>query len=117
MRSALKAFGLPGDLVLLEVDARVGGKFCFSDTRPIGETFHWGIYKQMDCPNCLAFTWNAGLSRGDTDDALSLVTISIQPTDAGCDVKLVHSMDVRWKDFLERTENGWKNMLVHVLRI
>ncbi len=114
MQSALKAFGLPGDLVLVEVDARIGGTFCFSDNRPTGEAFHWGTYKQLDFPNCLAFTWNAGQNRADSDDELSLVRLLITPTDSGCDVKLVHSIDVKWKDYLERTENGWKNMLVHV---
>ena len=114
MRSALVAMGLPGELVVIEVDARVGGKFCFSDKRQVGEVFHWGTYKQLDFPNRITFTWNAGMSRQAADDDLSLVTISITPNAAGCEVSLVHSMDAQWKDHVQRTENGWRNMLVHI---
>ena len=114
MRSALMALGLPGQLVVIEVDPRVGGKFCFSDKRPVGETFHWGTYKRLDFASCISFTWNAGLSHAEADDDLSLVTITITPAATGCDVKLVHSMDAQWKDYLAQTENGWKNMLVHI---
>ena len=117
MHSALVAMGLPGELVVIEVDARVGGKFCFSDKRPMGEVFHWGTYKHLDFPNRIAFTWNAGMSRLATDDDLSLVTISIAPNATGCEVSLVHAMDAQWKDYLQRTENGWKNMLLHIERL
>lgn len=116
MQAALKAIGLPGDLILVEVDARVGGQFCFSDKRPMGETFHWGTYKQLDFPTNIAFTWNVGLERTAVDDSLSLVTITIEPTDSGSSVRLVHSIDPKWKDYLKRTEDGWKNMLVHIDR-
>jgi uncharacterized protein YndB with AHSA1/START domain len=114
MSSALRAMGLSGDLGIVEVDARLGGRFCFSDKRPSGEAFHWGTYRQLDFPTRIHFTWNAGSHVQDKDDELSLVSIELVPTDIGCDVTLVHSMDPQWEEYLERTENGWRNMLVHI---
>ncbi len=114
MRSALQTLGLPGDLVKVETDPQVGGQFCFADKRPAGVVFHWGTYQQLNRPQQLAFTWNAGMEREDTDDNLSLVNINFLVSEVGCDVKLIHSMDAKWQDYLQRTENGWKNMLVHI---
>lgn len=114
MASALQTMKLPGEIGVIEVDARVGGKFCFSDKRPSGEAFHWGTYKVLDFPNRIAFTWNAGGERLTSDDQQSLVTIVLTPTPSGCQATLTHSMDAQWRDYLERTENGWRNMLVHI---
>ncbi len=114
MSSALQAMGLPGEILITQVDAKVGGSFCFSDRRPMGEAVHWGRYRQFNRPNVLAFSWNAGLQRTNTDDPLSLVTITLTNNTRGCDVSLTHSMDAQWRDYLQRTENGWRNMLVHI---
>lgn len=114
MSAALQSMGLPGDLGSIKVDPRLGGKFLFTDKRPMGEAFHWGTYKVIDRPRRLAFTWNAADKVGMDDDELSLVTITLTPTENGCNVRLVHSMDAQWKDYLERTANGWNNMLAHI---
>ncbi|MCA9151381.1 MAG: SRPBCC domain-containing protein [Planctomycetales bacterium] len=117
MTTALQAMDLPGELGVVEVEARVGGQFCFSDKRPMGEAFHWGTYKALDFPTTIAFTWNAGLSRDESDDEESLVNIAMTPTDEGCHVRLVHTMDAEWKDFVPQTEKGWSNMLMHIEKL
>ena len=50
MSAALKEMGLSGDMKRIEVDARVGGKFFFSDMRDAGEAKHWGTYRALDRP-------------------------------------------------------------------
>lgn len=117
MSAALRAMGLPGELITVEVDPRVGGTFQFSDKRPQGDACHWGTYKIIDRPNCLAFTWNASDQFEPYDDPLSLVTITLTPTDIGCDARLVHSMDAQWIEYLDRTERGWTNMMEHVHKL
>ncbi len=114
MRAALQTMGLPGDVCTIEVEPRPGGKFLFTDKRPMGEVFHWGTYKVIDRPHRLTFTWNAGDKVGTADDELSLVSITFAATEVGCNVRLVHSMDAQWRDYLERTQNGWNNMLVSI---
>lgn len=114
MSAALQAMGLPGEVGTVEVDPKVGGKFQFTDRRPQGEAFHWGTYKIVDRPTCLAFTWNASNRFEETDNELSLVTITLTPNEKGCYVRLVHSMDHQWKEYLERINNGWNNMLIHI---
>ena len=57
MSAALKQFGLTGDIRRVEVDARVGGRFTFSDLREAGEAVHWGTYLEIDRPRKLVFTW------------------------------------------------------------
>lgn len=114
MSAALKAMGLPGQLSVIEVDGRVGGKFRFADERGATEACHWGTYRVVDRPTQLAFTWNASDKFADLDEATSLVTLNFLPTKAGCQIKLVHSMDPQWINYLKRTEKGWENMLIHI---
>ncbi len=117
MKAALQTMGLPGDLGTIEADPRVGGKFQFSDMRPMGEACHWGTYKVIDRPHRLAFTWNASDKFDETDDELSLVSIVFTTTTSGCQVRLAHSIDAQWRDYLERTTNGWNNMLVNIFEL
>ncbi len=85
--SALQTMGLPGDVCTIEVEPRPGGKFLFTDKRPMGVVFHWGTYKVIDRPHRLTFTWNAGDKVGTADDELSLVTITFAATEVGCNVR------------------------------
>src|SRR6185295_4998121 len=57
MSAALKEMGLSGEIRRIEVDARVGGKFFFSDMRDAGEAKHWGSYRVLDRPRRIEFTW------------------------------------------------------------
>ena len=50
MEAALIEWGVSGELRRIEVDARVGGRFFFSDMREAGEAKHPGTYLELDRP-------------------------------------------------------------------
>ena len=106
MSAALKQMGLSGDMKRIEVDARVGGKFFFSDMREAGEAKHWGTYLALDRPRKIAFTWIVDESQNDDP---SVVTITIEPDGTGSIVTIVH--EKIWKSYVEKVEMGWSNML------
>lgn len=94
-----------GEMKRVEIDPRVGGKFCFSDMREAGEAVHVGEYLEIDRPRRLAFTWSA------TPGESSVVTIEIVPEGSGCVVTLTHEMDAKWAEYLGRVEGSWGKML------
>jgi len=111
MASSLQSMGLAGDIRRIEIDARVGGRFFFSDMRNGVEACHWGTYLELDRPRKIVFTWIVDAS-GEADP--SKVTLTIEPAAEGCVATMVHEMDEQWKDYVARTENGWLRMLQSV---
>ena len=114
MAAALKSSGLAGDVRRVEIDARVGGKFFFSDMRDGNVAEHWGTYLELDRPRKIVFTWIVDESE-ETDP--STVTLRIEPEKEGCMATIVHEMDAQWADFVARTESSWARMLSEVERL
>ncbi len=108
MHASLTEMGLSGDIREVQVDARVGGSFCFSDMRGETEARHWGKYLELERPRKIVFTWIVDASE-EADP--SRVTISIEPQGTGCIATLVHDMDAAWVEYVSRTEQGWGRML------
>ncbi len=108
MTSALKGFGLAGDIQRIEIDARVGGKFFFSDLRDGTEARHWGTYLELDRPRKIAFTW---IVDENEEANPSVVTLTIDPEAGGCVATIVHEMDAQWIEYMAQTEKGWAGML------
>lgn len=106
-RAAKFLFATPtGEIVKVEIDARVGGSFLVVDRRPdIGEAEHFGRYVEIDRPRRLAFDF--ALSKDMTD--ATRVTIDIRPVGEGCELTLTH--EGVWQDYAERTEGGWTTIL------
>lgn len=111
MASALKTAGLSGDIRHIEIDARVGGKFLFSDMRNDVEARHWGTYLELDRPRRIVFTWIVDESEEANP---SKVTLTLVPDGTGCVATIVHEMDAQWAEYVSRTESGWSRMLQHV---
>jgi uncharacterized protein YndB with AHSA1/START domain len=121
MASALKGFGfgfgfgfgLSGEMRRVEIDPRVGGRFCFSDMRNGMEAVHRGEYLELVRPRRIVFTWIVGESVvGDENaDPPSRVTLTIQPDGTGCIATIIHEMDAKWAECVSRTEPGWAGML------
>jgi uncharacterized protein YndB with AHSA1/START domain len=108
MSASLKSFGLAGDVRRVEIDARLGGKFFFSDMRDGKEARHWGTYLELDRPRKIVFTWIVDESESANP---SVVTLTIEPEAEGCVATIVHEMDAKWADYVSRTESGWTRML------
>ena len=111
---ALKSLGLAGDICRVEIDARVGGRFFFSDMRDGQEARHWGTYLELDRPRKIVFTWIVDESEEANP---STVTLTIQPETEGCTATIVHEMEAQWIEYLSRTESGWARMLNAVDRL
>jgi uncharacterized protein YndB with AHSA1/START domain len=112
--AALKRLGLAGDIRRIEIDARVGGKFFFSDMRDAQEARHWGTYLELDRPRKIVFTWIVDESEEANP---SKVTLTIEPEASGCAATIVHEMDAQWAEYVSRTESGWARMLEEVERL
>lgn len=112
MTASLKSAGLSGEVRRMEIDARVGGRFTFSDMRQGGEAVHWGTYLEIDRPRKLVFTWFT--SKEDEAEGSSLVTLLIEPRGTGCLATITHRMDEKYAEYVQRTEQGWGRMLTHI---
>lgn len=114
MRTALRDFGLPGDVRRVEIDPRVGGSFVFSDVREGGEAVHWGRYRVLERPSRIVFTWFTS-EEEEREDA-STVTLTLEPEGPGCRATVSHELDAGMGDYAEATKAGWTQMLIHIDR-
>jgi len=96
-----------GEMVRVDVDPQVGGKFSFVQKRGEDDVDHVGTYLELDRPRRLAFTW--GVPQ-DSDD-ISRVVIDIAPLEDGSELTLTHELHPDWTDYAERTEEAWSKML------
>ena len=96
------------NVVRLDVDPRVGGRFSLKVERGGGIIDHVGQYLEMQRPGRLTFTWAIN---DHPDDAPSTVQLDIVGSGNGCRLTLVHSMEAKWADYAARTEQGWATML------
>lgn len=108
MGSALRGFGLAGEMRRVEIDPRVGGKFFFSDMRGEMEARHWGSYLVLKRPREIVFTW---VTSPEEEADPSQVTLRIEPEGEGCRVTIEHEMDEKWQEYIPQTEKGWERML------
>jgi uncharacterized protein YndB with AHSA1/START domain len=97
-----------GEMVKVDIDARVGGHFCFRDRRDGEDVSHVGEYLEIDRPRRLVFTF--GVPK--YSDAMTRVSIDIVPVGSGCELSLLHE-DVlpEWAD---ATTQGWTDILGHL---
>ena len=106
--NAFKKMGLSGEVVTVQINARVGGTFLFSDMRDGVEMKHWGEYLELDRPRKIVFTWTT--SDSEAFDPTK-VTLKIEPVDGGCVATITHEMDERWADYEQQAKDGWSILL------
>lgn len=95
-----------GEMITAEIDARVGGRFTFTDRRPdMGDVLHTGEYLEIERPHRLVFTFGVP----QFNPAYTRVTIEIVPADGGCDLTLTND-DVH-AEYAERNVEGWSKIL------
>jgi uncharacterized protein YndB with AHSA1/START domain len=73
-------------MVRADIDARIGGSYCFVDRRDGEDVEHTGTYLEMDRPRRLVFTfWVPKYSTATTR-----VTVEIVRLETGCELTLTH---------------------------
>jgi uncharacterized protein YndB with AHSA1/START domain len=94
-----------GQMVRVEIDARVGGQFLFVDRRDGEDVEHRGEYLDIDRPRRLVFSF--GVPKYSS--AMTVVRIDIVPRESGCEVTLTHEGVL--PEYLDRTYAGWTEIL------
>jgi uncharacterized protein YndB with AHSA1/START domain len=94
-----------GQMVRVEIDARIGGSFVFVDRRDGEDIEHVGKYLEIDRPRRLAFTFSVPKYSKES----TRVTIDIVQLEVGCELTLLHENVLQ--DYSSRTEAGWTNIL------
>jgi uncharacterized protein YndB with AHSA1/START domain len=92
-----------GEMVKVEIDARIGGSFCIVEKRDGKDAEHIGKYLEIDRPHCLVFSF------GGPGFPATCVTVEYGRAGAGCDLTLTH--EGVWPDYASRTQQGWEMIL------
>ena len=93
-----------GEMVRVEIDGRVGGRYSIVERRDGQDVEHTGEYLEIDRPRRLVFTLQVPLFSEKADR----VTVEIRPTDGGCELVLTHETSPEWAD---QSGEGWKMIL------
>ena len=94
------------EVVSIEIDPREGGAFSFLVNRGNKVIDHVGTYRKIERPTRLEFDWGV---KGMSDN--SRVTVAIHGHHSGCKLELVHYLQPAWIDYLQRSIDGWNQML------
>jgi uncharacterized protein YndB with AHSA1/START domain len=94
-----------GQNIRAEVDARVGGRYTFTDRRESEDIEHTGEYLEIDRPRRLVFTF--GVPKYSPD--FVRVTIEISPRGNGCELVLTQTGTP--SEWISRTQDGWTQIL------
>jgi uncharacterized protein YndB with AHSA1/START domain len=95
-----------GEMVVAQIDARVGGRYEFTERRPeMGEVRHVGEYLAIERPRRLVFTFGVP----QFDPRMTTVTIDIRSTEGGCEVTLTNEGVPQ--NYAERNKEGWGSIL------
>ena len=94
-----------GEMVRVEIDARVGGSFVFVVRRNGEDVEHIGEYLEIDRPRRLVFSFRVPKYSNDP----TRVLIDIVPREDGGELTLTHENVL--PDYSSRTEAGWTLIL------
>jgi uncharacterized protein YndB with AHSA1/START domain len=99
-----------GEMVLAELDPRVGGRYRFVERRPdMGDVEHAGEYLEIDRPRRLAFSFGVPTF----DPRLTVVAVELRPDGDGCALTLTNQ-DVP-AAFADGNRDGWTRILAGLL--
>lgn len=94
------------EIVSLDADPRLGGRYCFVVRRK-GKLFeHAGQYLEVDRPRRLSFTWGVRPQEQE-----SRAHVEIVPREKGCEVTVSQDLSAEWADFKPKAEEAWRHML------
>jgi uncharacterized protein YndB with AHSA1/START domain len=93
-----------GEMVRVDIDPRVGGRFSIVERRDGQDVEHTGEYLEIDRPRRLVFTLQVPFYSEQEDR----ITVEIQPADGGSELTLSHDTIPEWAD---QSGEGWKMIL------
>lgn len=102
-----------GEMTRIDVDARAGGRFVFTQRRNGEDVEHTGEYFVFDRPHRLAFTWSAPRH----SPLVTRVGIEIRPGEHGTDLTLTHEVLPQFADAAERVKESWTTMIEALARL
>jgi uncharacterized protein YndB with AHSA1/START domain len=97
-----------GEIVKVEIDARVGGRALIVDRRASGDAHHHLQYEVIDRPHRLVFLFRADPAG---EGQWTRVSIEIVPSGTGSTLTLTHEMDPQWAAYEDQTRKGWTMIL------
>jgi uncharacterized protein YndB with AHSA1/START domain len=97
-----------GQMVRVEIDARVGGRFIFIDRRDGEDIEHCGEYLDINRPRRLLFSFAVPKYSPES----TRVCVEIAPRGTGCDLTLTHEGVL--PEYTNRTQAGWTEILAHM---
>lgn len=100
-----------GMMVRVEIDARVGGAFNFTDRRDGDDVEHVGTYLEIDRPRRLAFSFAVP----KYSKQLTRVSIDLKPLPTGCELTL--TQEGTPPEWVERTREGWGKIVDSLSKI
>jgi len=103
-----------GEMVRVEIDARVGGRFVFVDRRAGEQVEHTGEYLEIDRPRRLAFNFMVPKFSAEA----TRIQVDLAPAASGPGatlLTLVH--EGVFAEFAGRTEEGWTGILDGLARV
>ncbi|HEX2815599.1 MAG TPA: SRPBCC family protein [Phenylobacterium sp.] len=99
-----------GEMLVAEIDPRVGGRFTFTERRPeMGDVLHTGEYLEIDRPRRLVFTFGVP----QFNPAYTRVTVEIVASGSGCALTLTND-DVP-AEYAEGNQDGWSRILASLV--
>ncbi|ETW98874.1 MAG: hypothetical protein ETSY1_17095 [Candidatus Entotheonella factor] len=88
-----------------ELDVRVGGCFRIVMRHGEHETVHTGVYREVQPPERLVFTWVSTTTQHQT----TLVTVELRPLDDGTELVLTHE-GFPDAEAAALHDNGWQSI-------
>jgi uncharacterized protein YndB with AHSA1/START domain len=107
MGAAARREGM-GELVHVELEARVGGRFRFVYRRAGSELVQSGRYLEVRRPRRLVFSWDIALPD------VERIEIEITPTADGCELLLEHVMDPAWRGDVSPATAAWASVMASI---
>ena len=96
-----------GEMVRVEIDGRVGGRFEIVERRDGEEVLHTGSYEEVERPTRLVFTLQLPLYSPNPER----VSVAIAPEGEACELILVQTVAPDAPASPEQIERGWATII------
>jgi len=96
-----------GEMVRVDIDPSVGGRFDIVERRDGEDVLHTGAYEEIERPRRLVFT----LQVPKYSPSVDRVRIEVAPTETGCELTLAQAVPEGAAASPERIEQGWGKVL------